>query len=59
LYADVPEDLDVYAPMTTRMVHLVIIDVLSVGMAMAKGPELTERLKRAKAVIADRRIEES
>lgn len=59
LAADVPEDLDVYAPMTTRMVHLVIIDVLSVGMAMKKGPELTERLKRAKAVIAESRVAES
>lgn len=59
LYADVPEDLDVYAPMTTRMVHLVIVDVLAVGMAMAGGPKLADRLKRAKAVIADRRIEES
>jgi RpiR family transcriptional regulator, carbohydrate utilization regulator len=52
-------DLDVYAPMTTRMVHLVMIDVLAVGLAMKKGPALTERLKRAKAVIADRRVGES
>lgn len=59
LLADVPEDLDVYAPMTTRMVHLVIIDVLSVGMAMEKGPELAERLRRSKAAIAERRIAES
>ena len=57
LYADVPEDLDVYAPMTSRMVHLVMIDALSVGVAVARGPELTKRLKRAKEVIADRRID--
>ena len=59
LYADVPEDLDVYAPMTSRMVHLVMIDALSVGVAIARGPELAKRLRRAKEVIADRRVEES
>jgi len=59
LYADVPEDLDVYAPMTSRMVHLVMIDALSVGVAVARGPELARKLKRAKEVIADRRMEEN
>ena len=59
LYADVPEDLDVYAPMTSRMVHLVLIDALSVGVAVARGPALANRLKRAKEVIADRRMEEN
>ncbi len=59
LYADVPEDLDVYAPMTSRMVHLVMIDALSVGVAVARGPALAKRLKRAKEVIADRRVAES
>ena len=59
IFADVPEDLDVYAPMTSRMVHLVMIDALSVGVALARGPELAKRLKRAKEVIADRRMEES
>jgi RpiR family carbohydrate utilization transcriptional regulator len=58
LYADVPEDLDIYAPMTSRMVHLVLIDALSVGVAVARGPALAKRLKRAKEVIADRRMEE-
>jgi RpiR family carbohydrate utilization transcriptional regulator len=59
LFADVPEDLDVYAPMTSRMVHLVMIDALSVGVAVARGPELAKRLKRAKEVIAERRMEEN
>ncbi|MEP7157345.1 MAG: SIS domain-containing protein [Betaproteobacteria bacterium] len=59
LCADVPEDLDVYAPMTSRMVHLVMIDALSVGVAVARGPELAKKLKRAKEVIADRRMEEN
>ncbi|MCA3027417.1 MAG: SIS domain-containing protein [Rhodocyclaceae bacterium] len=59
LFADVREDLDVYAPMTSRMVHLVLLDVLSVGVAVARGPALAKRLKRAKEVIADRRTEDA
>lgn len=58
LYADVPEDLDVYAPMTSRLVHLAVIDALSVGVAVARGPVLGERLKRAKQVISERRMNE-
>ena len=56
--ADVPEDPDVYAPMTSRLAHLAIFDVLAVGVAIARGPELTERLQRAKAVISEKRFEE-
>jgi RpiR family carbohydrate utilization transcriptional regulator len=59
LCADVREDLDVYAPMTSRIVHLVLIDVLSVGVAIARGPALAKKLKRAKEVIADRRIDDT
>jgi RpiR family carbohydrate utilization transcriptional regulator len=59
LFADVREDLDVYAPMTSRIVHLVLIDVLSVGVAIARGPALAKKLKRAKEVIADRRIDDT
>ncbi len=58
IYADVPEDLDVYAPMTSRLVHLAMIDALSVGVALARGPELGARLKRAKQVISERRVDE-
>jgi RpiR family transcriptional regulator, carbohydrate utilization regulator len=56
--ADVPEDPDVYAPMTSRLAHLAIFDVLAVGVAVARGPELTERLQRAKAVISEKRLGE-
>ena len=58
LYADVPEDLDVYAPMTSRLVHLALIDALSVGVAVARGPALGVKLKRAKQVISERRMDE-
>ena len=59
IFADVPEDLDVYAPMTSRMVHLALIDTLSVGVAIARGPALSEKLKRAKQVLSERRLDEN
>ncbi|MCC4117700.1 transcriptional regulator HexR [Aromatoleum toluclasticum] len=56
LAADVPEDPDVYAPMTSRIAHLAIIDVLSVSVALASGPELIKRLERTKQTLRDKRI---
>ena len=56
LFADVPEDPNVYAPMSSRLAHLAIVDVLAVGVAVARGPKLAERLKRTKDVIAEKRF---
>jgi RpiR family carbohydrate utilization transcriptional regulator len=56
LAADVPEDPDVYAPMTSRIAHLAIIDVLSVSVALAGGAELVKRLERTKQTLRDKRI---
>lgn len=56
LPADVTEDPDVYAPMTSRIAHLAIIDVLSVSVALASGPELIKRLERTKQTLRDKRI---
>lgn len=56
LAADVQEDPDVYAPMTSRIVHLALIDVLSVSVALASGPELIKRLERTKQTLRDKRI---
>ncbi|MBR0568724.1 SIS domain-containing protein [Azoarcus sp. L1K30] len=56
LGADVQEDPDIYAPMSSRIVHLTIIDALSVGVALAGGPELLKRLERTKQTLRDKRI---
>ncbi len=42
--------------MTSRMSHLAIGDILAVGVALQRGPELVDRLGRAKAAIVRRRI---
>src|SRR6266404_102875 len=56
LCADVPEDPDIYAPMVSRLAHLAIIDVLSVGLALALGPSLPKRLERSKQTLRDKRL---
>lgn len=57
LYADVPEDPEIYAPMISRLAHLAILDVLCVGVALALGPALVKRLERAKQTLRDKRIQ--
>lgn len=49
LPADVQENPEVYAPMVARLVHLGIIDVLTVALAQAKGPAAITRMEAAKA----------
>lgn len=45
---DVEEDTDVYTPLSSRIAHLVVIDVLATGVSMARGPELQEHLGKLK-----------
>ena len=56
LCADVEEDPDVYSPMTSRIAHLAIIDVLAVGVALSRGPGLLAQLEKAKQSLRERRI---
>lgn len=55
LMANLTEDTDIYAPMTSRISHLAIGDVLAVGVALKRGPELVDKLARAKTVLNKRR----
>ena len=56
LCVDVEEDPDVYSPMTSRIAHLAIIDVLAVGVALSRGPELLAKLEKAKQSLRQRRV---
>ena len=56
LCADVEEDPDIYSPMTSRIAHLAIIDVLAVGVALDRGPELLAQLEKAKQSLRERRV---
>jgi len=57
LHANVDEDTDVFSPMTSRTSHLAIGDILAVGVALQRGPELAEKLASAKDIIARRRLD--
>jgi RpiR family carbohydrate utilization transcriptional regulator len=48
LAADHPEDYDRYSPMVSRMLHLMIIDILTTGVALRLGPSLRPALQEIK-----------
>lgn len=48
IHVDVEEDKDLSTLMSSRVVHLVVIDVLAVGVAMKLGPSAMEHLKTIK-----------
>lgn len=58
LASNVAEETDVFSPMTSRMSHLAIGDILAVGVALSRGPALMERVGRAKEAITRRRIDD-
>ena len=55
LAADHPEDFDRYSPMVSRMLHLMIIDILTTGVALRLGQELRPALQEIKRNLRARR----
>lgn len=59
LAADHPEDHDRYSPMVSRLLHLLIIDVLTTGVALRLGSaQLRPLLGRIKRALRERRYAE-
>lgn len=54
---DVEEDIEIYTPLSSRIAHLVIIDVLAIGVAQRKGPELQDHLFKLKQGLRSLRIQ--
>ncbi|NVK01861.1 MAG: MurR/RpiR family transcriptional regulator [Oceanospirillaceae bacterium] len=50
---DPPEDTDVYMPMTSRMLHLTVIDILATGVTLRRGPGFLKHLKKIKESLKD------
>lgn len=50
---DPPEDTDVYMPMTSRMLHLTVIDILATGVTLRRGPGFLKHLKKIKDSLKD------
>lgn len=49
------EDAELYTPSTTRIVQLSVIDVLATGLALSRGPEFSDHLKKIKSSLSDSR----
>lgn len=49
------ENTDMYTPMSSRIVHLTVLDVLSMGVTLQLGPEFQSHLRRIKGALADTR----
>ena len=56
IYTDLEEDKDLSALMSSRVMHLVVIDVLAVGVAMKLGPALLNHLKTIKRSLRSLRL---
>ena len=48
IFIDLEEDKDLSTLMSSRVLHLVVIDILAVGVAMKLGPGLVDHLKTIK-----------
>lgn len=56
LAADHPEDFDRYSPMVSRLLHLMIVDILTTGVALRLGSEtLRPTLQEIKKNLRTRR----
>jgi RpiR family carbohydrate utilization transcriptional regulator len=55
LAADHPEDYERYSPMVSRLLHLVIVDILATGVALKLGKELRPMLQEIKRNLRTKR----
>ncbi len=55
LAADHPEDYERYSPMVSRMLHLMIVDILTTGVALRLGQEMRPVLQEIKRNLRARR----
>lgn len=55
LAADHPESYDHYSPMVSRLLHLVIIDVLATSVALRIGPNVQPQLREMKNNLRSKR----
>ncbi len=56
IVVNVQEDIEVYTPLCSRIAHLVVIDVLAIGVAQKKGPDLKAHLFKLKQGLRSVRV---
>lgn len=57
IVVDVEEDIEIYTPLSSRIAHLVVIDVLAIGVAQRKGEDLQDHLFKLKQGLRSLRIQ--
>jgi len=57
IVVDVEEDIEIFTPLSSRIAHLVVIDVLAIGVAQRKGPKLQDHLFKLKQGLRSLRIQ--
>lgn len=57
IFIDVDEDTEIFTPISSRIAHLSIIDILAVGVAKSRGAELTDHLRKIKSGLQPLRIQ--
>ena len=50
-----PEDTDIYMPMTSRIIQLTVLDVLATGMTLRRGVDFQPHLRKIKESLNDSR----
>ena len=48
---DLSFNIDPYTPISARLAHLVVIDVLAVGLALKRGPEFRKKMQNAQKAL--------
>ena len=57
VYINIEEDTDKFIPMTSRIAHLMVIDMLAVAVTQHRGPDFAAHLNAIKRSIKSLRIE--
>ena len=57
LNAVTPEDTDLFTPMTSRIIHLAVIDMLATTVALKLGTDVEENIKAIKKNLVRTRVE--
>jgi len=54
---DAKEDIQIYTPLSSRIAHLAVIDVLAIGVAQKKGPQLQAHLQQLQSGLSSLRVD--
>ena len=57
IYINIEEDTDQFTPMTSRIAHLMVIDMLAVAVTQRRGPDFAAHLNAIKRSIKSLRID--